>query len=288
MTDAPIVDEKSAAIFIVCLFYAVHLVEEFSLGFVEWADRYFGRFDWKQNLLGNSIFFVFVVAACWGHYENQARYLWAGMSVIMWILANSFIHISCTMLGREYSPGVVTAAGIYVPGGVYFLVKWNGLGLLSWSDIILSFLVGAILFMLLPTFARAVYFHAQLARIFHLVRWVTVNIGRSLKLTIASFLGICMWLWLKSGYFLKTINEIEFQIARPKPAGPSLCKTKTWIEKLSRSFFNRLGSHLSPISDINCIDPPVKDRAVGTFFAKSPQDLNVPPWNYIACFLRAL
>ena len=170
MTDAPIVDEKSAAIFIVCLFYALHMVEEFSFGFVEWADRYFGRFDWKQNLLGNSIFFVFVVAACWGYYENQTRFLWAGMSVIMWILANSFIHISCTMLGREYSPGVVTAAGIYVPGGVYFLVKWNGLGLLSWSDIILSFLVGAILFMLLPTFARAVYFHAQLARIFHLVR----------------------------------------------------------------------------------------------------------------------
>jgi hypothetical protein len=51
MTDAPIVDEKSAAIFIVCLFYAVHMVEEFSFGFVEWADRYFGRFDWKQNLL---------------------------------------------------------------------------------------------------------------------------------------------------------------------------------------------------------------------------------------------
>ena len=170
MTDAPIVDEKSAAIFIVCLFYALHMVEEFSFGFVEWADRYFGRFDWKQNLLGNSIFFVFVVAACWGYYENQTRFLWAGMSVIMWILANSFIHISCTILGREYSPGVVTAAGIYIPGGGYFLVKWSGLGLLSWSNIIFSFLVGAILFMLLPTFARAVYFQAQFARIFHLVK----------------------------------------------------------------------------------------------------------------------
>jgi multisubunit Na+/H+ antiporter MnhE subunit len=92
------------------------------------------------------------------------------MSVIMWILAKSYIHISCTILGRDYSPGVVTAAGIYIPGGVYFLVKWGGLGLLSWSNIIFSFLVGAILFMLLPTFARAVHFHAQLARIFHLVK----------------------------------------------------------------------------------------------------------------------
>jgi hypothetical protein len=170
MTDAPIVDEKSAAIFIVCLFYAIHMVEEFSFGFVEWADRYFGRFDWKQNLLGNTIFFVFVVAACWGYYENQTRYPWAGMSVIMWILANSFIHISCTALGREYSPGVVTATVIYIPCGIYFLDKWNGLGLLNWSNIILSFLVGGILFMLLPTFVRAVYFRAQIAKIFHLVR----------------------------------------------------------------------------------------------------------------------
>ena len=166
MTDVPIVDEKSAAIFIVCLFYAVHMVEEFSFGFVEWADRYFGRFDWKQNLLGNSIFFVFVVAACWGYYENHTRYLWAGMSVIMWILANSFIHISCNMLGREYSPGVVTAAGIYVPGGVYFLVKWSGLGLLSWSNIIFSFLVGAILFMLLRHSQGQCIFMLSLQRCF--------------------------------------------------------------------------------------------------------------------------
>jgi hypothetical protein len=92
------------------------------------------------------------------------------MSVIMWILANSFIHISCTILGREYSPGVVTATVIYIPGGVYFLYKWNGLGLLNWSNIIFSFLVGGILFMLLPAFVRAVYFHARLAKIFHLVR----------------------------------------------------------------------------------------------------------------------
>ena len=47
------------------------------------------------------------------------------------------------------------------------------------------------------------------------------------KINIASFLGICIWFRLKPGHFLKTIAEIEFQIARPKPAGPSLCKTKT-------------------------------------------------------------
>jgi hypothetical protein len=92
------------------------------------------------------------------------------MSVVMWILANSFIHISCTILGGEYSPGVVTALALYVPGGVYFLVKWARQDLLTPRNVILSFAVGGMLFMLIPTFARAVYFQAQLARLFQLVR----------------------------------------------------------------------------------------------------------------------
>ena len=44
---------QSGVIFLICLFYGLHMVEEFCFGFVPWADRYFGRFDWKQNLIGN-------------------------------------------------------------------------------------------------------------------------------------------------------------------------------------------------------------------------------------------
>ena len=49
--------EVPAAIFVFCLLYTLHMIEEFTLGFVEWADRYFGRFDWTQNLIGNAAFF---------------------------------------------------------------------------------------------------------------------------------------------------------------------------------------------------------------------------------------
>lgn len=170
MRDEPIVDEMSVLIFFVCLFYAVHMVEEFSFGFVPWADRYFGDFDWTQNLLGNALFFVCVAAACYAYRVDPARYLWAGIAVVMWMLANSFLHISCTILGGEYSPGVVTATAIYLPGGIYFLVKWARQGLLTWRNIIFPFVLGAMCFMLVPAFARAVYFHAQLAKVFHLVR----------------------------------------------------------------------------------------------------------------------
>jgi hypothetical protein len=162
-------DNQSGAIFLIYLFYGIHMVEEFSFGFVPWADRYFGRFDWTQNLVGNFIFLVCVAAACSLYYIDPTRYLWAGMSAAMWILANAFLHISCTILGREYSPGVVTATALYIPAGVYFLSQWGTTGLLTWQNVTLSFLIGGMIFMLIPTFVRAVHFRAQLAKAFHLI-----------------------------------------------------------------------------------------------------------------------
>lgn len=164
-----VADERSGAIFLMCLFYALHMVEEFCFGFVPWADRFFGSFDWTQNLIGNTIFFVCLAAACYWYREDPNRHLWAGMSGAMWILANAFLHISCTVLGHEYSPGVVTATAIYVPGGICFLFIWGSKGLLTWRNVVLSFLVGGMAFMLVPTFARAIHFQSELAKIFHLV-----------------------------------------------------------------------------------------------------------------------
>jgi hypothetical protein len=83
---------------------------------------------------------------------------------------NSFIHISCTILGGEYSPGVVTAALLYLPGGIFLLARWARMGALAPGNIMVSFAVGGLVFMLIPTFARAAYFHAEIARLFHLVK----------------------------------------------------------------------------------------------------------------------
>jgi hypothetical protein len=162
-------DERPKTIFLLLVFYALHMVEEFTFGFVEWGDRYFGGFDWTQNIIGNSMFFAFLFLACYAYYKNPVKHLWLGMAGAMWILSNAFIHISSVVLGREYSPGVVTATLIYVPGGVYFLRQWARLGVLNAANVVVSFLVGGMVFILVPTFVRAVLFQAKLARIFHLV-----------------------------------------------------------------------------------------------------------------------
>lgn len=159
----------SGTIFLICLFYGLHMVDEFTLGFVPWADQYLGRFDLKQNIIGNSIFFICVAAACSMYYIDQQKYLLAGMSAAMWILSNAFLHVSSTIMGREYSPGVVTATVLYIPGGLYFLSTWAGEGLLTWQNVALSFVIGGLMFMLLPTFVRSVQYRSRLAKIFHLV-----------------------------------------------------------------------------------------------------------------------
>jgi len=162
--------EMPAAIFVFCLLYALHMVEEFTLGFVKWADRYLGRFDWTQNLIGNAGFFLFLTLACYLYYRDPAGHLWVGMAAAMWVLSNAFVHIVATILSGEYSPGVVTATVLYLPGGIYFLAYWGSRGLLTWGNTILSFAVGGVVFMLLPTFFRSAHYRARLARLFHLVR----------------------------------------------------------------------------------------------------------------------
>jgi uncharacterized membrane protein len=169
MKEQQISEENPRGIFIFCILYALHMVEEFNFGFVEWANRYFGSFDWTQNLIGNAIFFICLAFGCYLYYKDSTKYLWVGMSAAMWVLSNSFIHISSTILGGEYSPGLVTAIVLYLPFGFYFLVKWANIGLLTLKNLMLSFAVGGMIFMLLPTFIRAILLHARFAEIFHLV-----------------------------------------------------------------------------------------------------------------------
>jgi hypothetical protein len=168
MKNDPIADANPKSIFLLPVFYALHMVEEFSLGFVEWADRYFGNFDWTQNLIGNAIFFVCLYLACHAYYKNSVKYLVFGMSGAMWVLSNAFIHISSVILGGEYSPGVVTATLLYIPGGLYLLIRWGKAGVLNAKNLGLSFAVGAMLFMIIPTFFRAILLDSQFAKIFHL------------------------------------------------------------------------------------------------------------------------
>lgn len=161
--------EKPGSIYILCFVYAIHMVEEFALGFVEWANRYFGVFNWTQNLIGNTVYMTLLVLACFFYKKNPVKNLWIGMTGPMWVLANVFIHLSATILGKEYSPGVVTAVLLYIPVGVAFLIMWGKKGVLNAKNITLSFLVGGLLIMILPTFVRSILVNAELAKLFHFI-----------------------------------------------------------------------------------------------------------------------
>ena len=168
-TTAGSFSARPGSIFVFCILYGLHMVEEFAFGFVEWGDIYFGGFDWTQNLFGNAVFLVLLAAACYAYYRNPVRYLWLGMSAAMWVLGNAFLHVSAVILGHDYSPGVVTAVIFYIPGGLYFLAGWGRRGLLNGKNLAVSFIVGAMLFMIVPTFVRTIITHGRLAVLFHLI-----------------------------------------------------------------------------------------------------------------------
>jgi hypothetical protein len=169
MRGERILDNRPGLIFLICLFYAVHMVEKYWVSIVEWRDRYFVSYAWTQNLPLDLMFFVCMTTACYLYYKDPTRYLWAGMSAAMWILTNSFLHILCVLLCREFCPGGVTATVVYVPGGLFFLGMWGRKGLLTLRNIAISFLLGGVLFMIVPTIAWPT-FHAQIARLTHLVK----------------------------------------------------------------------------------------------------------------------
>jgi hypothetical protein len=73
METSRIVDDNPKVIFLLCLIYAIHMLEEFTLGFVEWADLYFGKFNWTQNLIGNSIYLVLLLTACYLYYKTRQK-----------------------------------------------------------------------------------------------------------------------------------------------------------------------------------------------------------------------
>ena len=158
------------AIYILCIMYAIHMVEEFTCGFVGWANVYLGKFNWIQNIIGNSIFMIALIWSCYMYCLDPVKNLWLGMCGAWWVLSNAFIHISATIMGRQYSPGVVTATIIYVPLGIYFFIRWAEMGVLTIANVALSFVVGGCLFMLIPTFGRSIIFKAKYAALFHLVK----------------------------------------------------------------------------------------------------------------------
>lgn len=98
--------------------FALHIVEEYVGGFPGWVTNVVGgSFDDLAFALNNAAFMAAMLAlTAWASRTNSAR---ATFLLILWSSANIFwdagFHVAMTAYEDRYSPGLMTAAFLYLP-----------------------------------------------------------------------------------------------------------------------------------------------------------------------------
>lgn len=101
----------------------LHIAEETAAGFPAWATAHFGTTTPGFYSLSH---IPLVAAAAYvarhgARPDASARALAASIMVQAALGANGIFHIGSTLLFRQYSPGLITSVGLFVPFTIYFL-----------------------------------------------------------------------------------------------------------------------------------------------------------------------
>lgn len=113
----------TSAHWILLLAAFLHVVEEYSTGFLAWFRRAIPTLaramTWRWALLINTGFLGLCLAsALWEEPPTSLRLVVPSLLVI-----NALLHIAMTVKTREWSPGLATAVLLYLPLGVWVIVS---------------------------------------------------------------------------------------------------------------------------------------------------------------------
>ena len=124
------------AIFVISI---VHVLEEYSGGFVEQMKRFIPETDLSQFVSVNMTFIVLCFIAA---IVGSANLVYS-LSIAALIFMNVLFHIGGALRLRGYSAGLASALLLYLPISVYaYYYYWNS-GALTGMDAILSIALGA-------------------------------------------------------------------------------------------------------------------------------------------------
>lgn len=104
--------------------FVAHVAEEYPR-FPEWATRHFGATSRAWYVYSHVVLIAMNVAICASAEGAPARTVWPILATsLQWALAtNAVFHIATTFLFKEYSPGVVTGASLFLPATVYVFMR---------------------------------------------------------------------------------------------------------------------------------------------------------------------
>ncbi len=108
--------------------FAPHIAEEYLGGFPNWVTHVLGgSFSNLAFALNNAVFmFLMIVFTAWASRSGSRL---SALILIAWASANIFwdglFHIVMTAARDRYSPGLITAAVLYMP--IFLAVGWSAL-----------------------------------------------------------------------------------------------------------------------------------------------------------------
>jgi hypothetical protein len=124
--------------------YGVHILEEFSLNWRDWARAVIGLpVEWADFYIVNSL--VIVLGIVSANLATAAPALALSFAALMLINA-VFFHILPVIKTRgRFSPGVFTAVVLFLPIGVACFAVADRAGVLTTAAVVVSFVIGALL-----------------------------------------------------------------------------------------------------------------------------------------------
>lgn len=112
--------------------FLAHVAEEYPR-FPEWATRHFGATSRAWYVYSHIVLVAMTVAISARAEAAAPGSTWPMLATsLQWVLAtNALFHITTTFLFREYSPGVVTGAVLFLPATAYLFDRTLREGLLT-------------------------------------------------------------------------------------------------------------------------------------------------------------
>lgn len=109
-----------------------HLLEEGSLGFPAWAERYWRipNYTIGKWLFHNAFFVTVLLVGYIIYLVNKEKYLSAGFGIILWGVMNTLNHVGCSIAFGEVEPGLFTSL-LFLLIGILAVWKVRTMGKLS-------------------------------------------------------------------------------------------------------------------------------------------------------------
>ncbi len=103
--------------------YGVHIAEEYWGGFAQWVAKSSGVATSTDGFLAANVVLWLAMTAAVVWVVHSASHPWVLVALAAIVIINSVLHLLGTVLTRSYSPGVISAAVLWLPLGVATLAR---------------------------------------------------------------------------------------------------------------------------------------------------------------------